>query len=183
VVVPDLFDGQTYPDLDSGLAAASALGDEAFDDLADDAAAGLPPGFVVCGLSLGVVPAMNLAISNDAVAAVVAVGACVPAEFLDGPWPSSVPLRVLASSGDDFFATEGDLDAAKELAETGADVKMKLLPGQEHLFMEAEDPDSAAATERLYEFVLRLLSRIDEDLPAGADDEEERAEGVVWDLP
>jgi dienelactone hydrolase len=183
VIVPDLYDGRTYPDIESGMAASAALDDKAFDDLAEDAAAGLGSGFVVCGLSLGVVPAMNLAISNDAVAAVVAVGSCIPAEYLPGPWPASVPLRVLASAGDEMFNNEGDLDAAKELVNSGADVKVKLMPGDEHLFMEADDADSRAATSRLYETVLRLLSRIDEDLPTGANEEEDRAEGVAWDLP
>lgn len=183
VVVPDLFDGRTFDTIEEGMAYAGELGDDALEAAAGDAAAALASGFVVCGISLGVAPAMKLAVDDDGVAAVVAVGACLAQDFLDAPWPASVPLRVLASQGDAMFRDEGDLEAARELATSEVDAKVKLLPGDQHLFMEADDPESQAATDTLYESVLRLLTRIDEALPPGATAEEDAEEQVSWDLP
>ncbi|MGO1319446.1 MAG: dienelactone hydrolase family protein, partial [Galactobacter sp.] len=183
VVTPDLYDGITFDDVSSGVAHAQSLEPGSLDAAAADAAGVLAPGFVVCGISLGAIPAMRLAVDDDGVAAVVLAGSCLGPEFLDAPWPASVPLRIFASRGDVSFRDEGDLDAARIHVASDADAKLKLLPGEEHLFMEADDPASVAATSHLFEAVLRLLDRIDEDLPAGADEEEDRAEGVVWDLP
>lgn len=182
VVVPDLFDGETFDDLDEGAEYARQVGAGAIAATAGDAAAALPSGFVVCGLSLGVESAMELAVDDDGVAAVAAVSACRSAESLPAPWPYVVPLRVLACRSDAIFRDWGGLRAARELAESQIDAKVKLLPGRTHLFMEADDPDSVAATNELYERVLRLLTRVDEDLPPGEADLDEE-EDQIWDLP
>jgi dienelactone hydrolase len=183
VVVPDFFGGVTFDQIVAGVDGTKDLSPDDLTSIAADAAGTLNPGFVVCGISLGAVPTERLAVDDDGVAAVVLAGSCVPLEYLDAPWPTSVPLRIFASRGDAMFRDEGDLDAAKAFVDSGVDAKLKLLPGDQHLFMEADDPDSLAATSQLFEAVLRLLTRIDEDLPAAAGPEEDDAEGVVWDLP
>lgn len=185
VFAPDLFDGRVLETLPEGIEYAESVGFETLAARGEDAAGDLLPGFVACGVSLGALPAMRLAVSDDALTAVVAAGACVPAAFLGGPWPRAVSLRVIASEHDALFREEGDLEAARELTRTAADAKLKLMPGAEHLFMEAGDPDSRAATERLFEVVLRFLERADEALPgpeAGSGDES-GDEDLSWDLP
>jgi hypothetical protein len=41
--------------------------------------------------------------------------ACVPASEFGNAWPSGVPVQVHGMDADEFFVTEGDLDAAREL--------------------------------------------------------------------
>lgn len=182
VHTPDLYDGHVFGTIPEGVAYAQSQGFSAVAAKGEDAASDLSPGFVVCGLSLGVMPAMRLGVSNDAVSGVVAVGSCVPPSFLEAPWPRDVPLRIIASRDDPFFRDEGDLEAAQELVATAANARLKLMPGAEHLFMEAKDPLSRAATERLYEVVLRLLEKADSSQPESADDDSP-GDDFAWDLP
>jgi len=186
--MPDLFDGRTFASIEEGIAFVQELGFDTMSARGEGAAADLEPGFVVVGLSMGVIPAQRIGVEDDGVAAVVAVGSCLPPEFLGAPWPRSVPLRILASEGDAMFAEEGDLEAALALVEAAkagagasgagpaagpANVKLRLLPGKEHLFMEADDADSRSATSELYELVLRFLQRADEALPLPSDPDDE----------
>lgn len=183
VSTPDLYDGNVFETIPEGLAYAKSVGSESLSAKGEDAAGDLAPGFVVCGISMGVIPSMRIGVSDDAVNGVVAVGSCLPGEFLEAPWPRSVPLRIIASKDDPFFRDEGDLEAAQELVATAADVRLKLMPGTEHLFMEASDPLSRAATERLYEVVLRMLEKADSLKPDSAEEENEDGDDLVWDLP
>lgn len=173
VFVPELLDGKVFDTIPEGVAYARQIGFDTVSARGEEAAADLSDGFVTVGVSLGAIPAMRVGVGNDAARAVVLVGACLGEEFLGGPWPRSLPLRVLASEGDHDFVDDGDLAAAEALAERGDNVKLRLLPGEQHLFMEASDPESQAATEVLYELVLRWLERIDEEKPAPDDEEEE----------
>lgn len=182
VHTPDLLNGKIFEDIPDALAYVESVGFETVTTRGEDAAGELSPGFVVCGLSLGVMAAMKIGVSDDAVNGVVAAGSCVPAAFLEAPWPRSVPLRIIASRDDAFFRDEGDLEAAQQLVATAADARLKLMPGSEHLFMETADPLSRAATERLYEVVLRMLERTDSLRPQSADEEEDN-DGFSWDLP
>ncbi|RII42061.1 dienelactone hydrolase [Galactobacter valiniphilus] len=172
VVVPDLLDGRVFDTVPEGVDYARSVGFETISARGEEAAADLSPGFVVLGLSLGAIPAMRVGVGNDAVAAVILAGACLDEDGVGAPWPRSLPLRVLASEGDEDFVMDGDLAAAEALVARGDDVKLRLMPGQEHLFMDAPDPASLAATETLYELVLRWLERIDESLPDEADIED-----------
>lgn len=172
VSLPDFYDGHTFTDVASGVDYARSVGFDVISGLGEDAASDLSPGFVVVGMSLGVIPALRIGMGNDAAAAVIAAGSCLDQEFLGGPWPSKLPLRILASEGDSDFINDGDLAAAQALVAAGGDVKLRLLPGNEHLFMEAFDPASVAATDALYELVLRYLSRADEAGPSPDPDDD-----------
>ncbi|MDR2254827.1 MAG: dienelactone hydrolase family protein [Arthrobacter sp.] len=176
VVVPDLLDGRIFDTVAEGVVYARSVGFETISARGEEAAADLSPGFVVAGFSLGAIPAMRVGVGNDAVAAVILAGACLDEDGVGAPWPRSLPLRVLASEGDRDFVEDGDLAAAEALVARGRDVKLRLLPGAEHLFMEAGDEESRAATETLYELVLRWLERVDESRP-----EDEEIEDPVED--
>lgn len=59
------------------------------------------------------------------------------------------------------FADEGDIDAARALAEEAEDGELFLYPGNQHYFADSSLPSyDAKATALLTERVLRLLSAI-----------------------
>lgn len=185
VHVPDFFGAPRGHDVASAMELMTAEDWDRLPREAEDAAADLPGGFVVCGLSLGVLGAMRVGVTNDGVSAVVAVSSAVPEEFLPAPWPRDVPLRFLASRDDAFFLEEGDLAAAQAYVASAADAKLKLLAGSEHLFWEGTDAASEAATSKLYEVVLRRL-QLQDELAADRRDPDDVPDWVsdtgVWDL-
>src|SRR5688500_6022122 len=61
VHTPDLYDGNTFDDLDDGLAYAKEVGFGAVSQRGLDAAERLPSGVVYGGFSLGAMPAQQLA--------------------------------------------------------------------------------------------------------------------------
>lgn len=159
VHVPDVYDGATFADLDSGLEHAQSVG---FDTLLDDAVAateGLPADVVYIGISLGVMPAQQLAQNRPGALAAVLVGSAVPAEAF-GSWPAGLPLQIHGMDADPVFVGEGDLDAARELvADAGAE--LFLYPGEGHLFVDNSLSDyDEGATELFLERTLALLERV-----------------------
>jgi dienelactone hydrolase len=87
---------------------------------------------------------------------------CVPTSEFGGPWPPGVPVQIHAMAADELFVTEGDLDAARDLAETAEDAELFLYPGDRHLFADRSLAayDQSAAT-LLRQRVLSFLSKID----------------------
>lgn len=160
VHLPDVYEGKTFPDLESGMANARAVG---FQRLLDDAVAsadGLPADVVYVGLSLGVMPAQQLAQTKPGARAAILVGSAVPAGEFGTPWPAGVPLQIHGMDADPVFVGEGDIDAARELvAEAGAE--LFLYPGDGHLFIDnsLSDYDEQAA-EQAIERMLQLLARV-----------------------
>jgi dienelactone hydrolase len=66
---------------------------------------------------------------------------------------------------DEFFALEGDVDAAREIVATAGPSVAELFvyPGDAHLFTDASLPQfDAASTDLVVERVLRLLERVGE---------------------
>ncbi len=62
---------------------------------------------------------------------------------------------------DKLFVEEGDLDAARALAATAADVELFLYPGDEHLFADSSLPSyDEAASELLLQRVLSFLAAL-----------------------
>ena len=62
---------------------------------------------------------------------------------------------------DEFFAHEGDIDAARELVATGADAELFVYPGHRHLFADSSLPSyDAEAAALLKERVLAFLARV-----------------------
>jgi dienelactone hydrolase len=160
VRMPDVYDGQTFADLESGMANAKAIG---FQKLLDDAVAAvdtLAGDVVYIGLSLGVMPAQQLAQTKPGALAAILVGSAVPADEFGGPWPAGVPLQIHGMDADPVFVGEGDIDAARQLvAEAGAE--LFLYPGDTHLFIDNSlsdyDPDAAElAIARMLELIAAL---------------------------
>jgi dienelactone hydrolase len=159
VHTPDVYDGRTFDDLESGMANAREVGFQKLFDDAVEAADGLPADVVYVGISLGVMPAQSLAQNKPGARAAILIGSAVPPEEF-GSWPQGVPLQIHGTEGDPIFVGEGDIDAARQLvAEVGAE--LFLYPGDGHLFVDnsLSDYDEAAA-EKAIERMLELLSRV-----------------------
>jgi dienelactone hydrolase len=164
VHTPDLLDGQTFDTIEAGFAYAQGLGDSP-DAKADSAADALPEALVYAGFSWGVGPAQRLAQARARARGALLYEACYPitGEYAFGPWPEGVPVQVHGKDDDQFFAHEGDIDAARELVATvGSELgELFTYPGREHLFLDRSlptyDADAAAlVTQRTLAFLSAL---------------------------
>jgi dienelactone hydrolase len=160
VHLPDLYEGQVFPDLGEGLAFAQATGFGVLLERGRAAAQALPPELVYAGFSLGVVPAQVLARTRAAARGALLLSACLPPS--DGEtWPQDVPVQVHGMDADPFFVDEGDLDAARALVAEAADGELFLYPGEQHLFADDslpsyDEPSAALLTQRVLDFLERL---------------------------
>lgn len=165
VHAPDLFEGQTASDLESGMALADGIGDEELEARAARAVADLPDALVYAGISLGVVSAQRLAQTRPGAAGALFLEACLPisGEWSFGPWPAGVPVQVHGMDADPFFALEGDLDAARELVATvGAELgEVHTYPGDRHLFTDSSLPSfDPGAYAQVVDRSLAFLARV-----------------------
>jgi len=147
VHAPDLYDGQTFAELDDGIGYARQVGFDTILERGLAAAESLPTELVYAGLSLGVMPAQKLAQTRPGAKGAVLLHAAVPPDEFGGAWPPAVPLQIHLMEEDEF-ALEGDLDAARELDETVEGATLFLYPGDRHLFTDSSlaDYDEQAAT-------------------------------------
>lgn len=164
VHTPDLYGGKTFPTLAEG--AAFTRSDDAPDQdaLADAAAADLPEALVYAGISSGVMQAQRLAQTRAGAKGALLLESCVPVtgEWAFGPWPDGVPVQIHGMDDDEFFAKEGDIDAARELVSLVPDAELFVYPGDVHLFEDSSLPTyDADATRLLIERMLAFLDRID----------------------
>src|SRR5262249_41645356 len=151
VHTPDLFDGRTFDTIEEGFAYAKEVGD-APDAKANSAADALPEAMVYAGFSWGVGSAQRLAQTRAGARGALLYEACYPITggFAFGPWPDGVPVQIHGKKDDQFFAHDGDIDAARELVGTvGPELgALFVYPGGEHLFLDrslpAHDADAAA---------------------------------------
>lgn len=148
VHAPDLYDGSTFDTLDDGIAYAKQVGFDTLSERGVRAADDLPAGLVYIGLSLGVVPAQQLAQTRPGAKGALLLYACIPPAMF-GEWPQGVPVQIHAMDADPFFAEEGgDIDAARELVKSAENAELFLYPGDQHLFADSSlsSYDEAAAT-------------------------------------
>ena len=119
VHTPDLFDGRTFATMDEAFAVVREAGD-ALDAKADGAAQALPEGLVYAGISWGAGAAQRLAQTRAGARGALLYEACFPitGEYAFGPWPNDLPVQIHGKADDEFFAHEGDIDAARELVAT-----------------------------------------------------------------
>lgn len=159
VHAPDLYDGATFDTLEDGIAHAKQVGFGTLSERGVRAADGLPGTIVYAGLSLGVVPAQQLAQTRPGAKGALLLHGCVPPSLF-GEWPQDVPAQIHAMDADPFFAEEGgDIDAARELVKSAENAELFLYPGNQHLFADSSlsSYDEAAAA-LLKQRVLAFLS-------------------------
>ena len=161
VHAPDLYDGNTFADLDEGVGYAREVGFDTIGERGRLSAEGLPNEVVYAGFSLGAMPAQLLAQTRPGAKGALLFHGCVPASEFGGPWPEGVPLQIHLMEADEW-ALEGDLDAARKLDETVESAELFLYPGDRHLFADSSLPDyDESAATLLKQRVLSFLDDIE----------------------
>jgi dienelactone hydrolase len=163
VHTPDLYGGRTFDSIEDGARYAQGDGAPDFEKLADEAADALPPGLVYAGISSGVMQAQRLAQTRPGAAGAVLMESCLPisGDWAIGPWPDGVPVQIHGMDADEFFAGEGDIEAAREIVATVPDAELFTYPGDKHLFEDSSLPSyDAEAAALLEQRVLELLERL-----------------------
>jgi dienelactone hydrolase len=160
VHTPDLFEGREFTELSDGLAYVEEVGFGTVLERGRAAAESFPVELVYAGLSLGVLPAQMLAQTRPGAKGALLLHSCIPVSEFGESWPAGVPVQVHLME-EDAFALEGDLDAARELADATQEAELFLYPGDRHLFADLSlaDYDRGAAT-LLLERVLDFLERV-----------------------
>lgn len=161
VHTPDLYDGRTFSTVDEGVDHARSIGFGTLVERGAEISAKLPEDLVYAGISMGVMPAQNLAQNRAGARGAVFFESSVPAEEFGGPWPARMPLQVHAMDADPEFVPTGDIDAARALVAASSDGELYLYPGDRHLFTDASLPSfDAEATDLVVLRVLELLARV-----------------------
>src|SRR5947207_2963114 len=121
VHTPDLYDGNTFDDLNDGVGYARQVGFGTIAERGQLAAEALPDELVYAGFSLGVMPAQMLAQTRPGAKGALLFSAAFPASEFAGSWPQGVPLQIHMMENDEWV--DEDLPAASQLVETvdGAD--------------------------------------------------------------
>jgi dienelactone hydrolase len=159
VHTPDLYDGNTFADLDDGVQYAREVGFDTILERGRAAADGMPDGLVYAGFSLGVMPAQLLAETRSGAKGALFFSAALPASEFADAWPPAVPLQIHMMDRDEW--ADEDLPAARELAETVDVAELFLYSGDGHLFADRSLPDyDADAAALLGERVLAFLKSV-----------------------
>jgi dienelactone hydrolase len=140
VHTPDLYDGKTFATLGDGVGYAKQIGFDKIGERGRLAAEPLPNEIVYGGFSLGVMCAQMLAQTCPGARGALLFSAAFPPSEFGGVWPQGVPAQIHMMEGDEWVL-EGDLDAARELAQTTEGVELFLYPGDRHLFADNSLPD------------------------------------------
>ena len=160
VHTPDLYDGKTFDDLDSGIGYAREVGFDTILERGRLASEALPSGLVYAGFSLGVMPAQLLAQTRPGARGALFFSAALPSSEFGDSWPEGVPLQIHMMESDEWG--EEDLPAARELVESADRGELFLYPGDGHLFADRSLPDyDEAAAKLLEERVLAFLAAVE----------------------
>jgi dienelactone hydrolase len=159
VHTPDLYDGNTFAELDDGVAYAKDVGFGVIIERGVAAAEDLPAELVYAGFSLGVLPAQMLTQTRPGARGALLLSACMPTSEFEAPWPDGVPVQIHMMDQDKW--AEEDLPAARELVDEVENAELFLYPGDGHLFADSSlsDFDEEAAA-LLKERVLVFLEGV-----------------------
>ncbi len=161
VHTPDLYDGNTFTDIDDGVGYARDVGFDTIGERGRLAADGLPNEVVYAGFSLGAMPAQEFAQTRAGAKGALLFHSCIPPSEFGGPWPEGVPVQIHLMEADEW-ALEGDLDAARELDATVGSAELFLYPGDRHLFADNSLPDyDEEAATLLKQRVVSFLDSIE----------------------
>jgi dienelactone hydrolase len=159
VHTPDLFDGRTFEDIETGMGFVRELGFGEVLARGERAVDGLPDQLVYAGFSLGVVPAQKLAQTRTGARGALLLDSCIPVSEFGSTWPKGVPVQVHAMDADPFFVDGGDIDAARELVGEAEEAELFLYSGNQHLFADSSLPSyDAEASALLIQRVLDFLA-------------------------
>jgi len=136
VVVPDLYEGRTFDDLDDGVANAESIGFETIIERGVAAADALPANTVYAGFSLGTLPAQKLAQSRAGALGALLYHGGIPTASFGSEWPEPVPLQVHITEGDEWV----ELDEVEQLVGEAAHAELFIYPGSAHLVADSTLP-------------------------------------------
>lgn len=117
VHTPDLFAGSTFDSIEKGMTFVKEIGFGEIMKRGERAAAGLGVDLVYAGFSLGVVPAQMFAQTRPGALGALLFYSCILVTEFGSAWPEGVPVQIHGMDADTFFVGEGDIDAARALAE------------------------------------------------------------------
>jgi dienelactone hydrolase len=159
VHAPDLSDGNTFDDLNEGVAYAQKVGFSEIGRTGVAAAQELPADIVYAGFSLGAVPAQQLAQTRPGARGALLYSAAIPSSEFGDSWPEGVPLQIHMMDSDPW--AEEDRPAAESLVKEAEDAELFMYPGSGHLFADSslKDYDEQAA-KLLMERTLAFLDRV-----------------------
>jgi dienelactone hydrolase len=159
VHTPDLYDGNTFDDLDAGVGYAKQVGFDTILERGRRTADDLPNELVYGGFSLGAMPAQLLAQTRPGAKGALFFSAALPASEFGDAWPDGVPLQIHMMENDPW--ADEDLPAARELTAETDEAELFLYPGSTHLFADSslQDYDERAATL----LKQRVLAFLDDD--------------------
>nr|WP_309696446.1 dienelactone hydrolase family protein [Armatimonas sp.] len=161
VHTPDLFDGRTFNDIESGMGFVREIGFDKVVLCGEQAIENLPSELVYAGFSLGVVPAQKLAQTRPGARGALLFYSCIPVSEFGQTWPKGVPVQVHAMDADSFFVDDGDINAARELVEKAEEAELFLYPGNQHIFADNSLPSyDAEASALLLKRVLEFLAKL-----------------------
>ena len=163
VHTPDLFDGRTFATMDEAFAFVRQTGD-ALDAKADEPRTRCRKRWCTPA-SRGASAPRSGSLRHVPPGPGAPLRRCYPisGEYAFGPWPDDLPVQIHGKADDEFFAQEGDIDAARELVATiGPDqAELFVYPGGEHLFIDPSLPTyDANAAALVTERTLRFLSKL-----------------------
>jgi dienelactone hydrolase len=109
-------------------------------------------------MSLGVMPAQMLAQLRPGAKGALLLHGCFPVSEFGGRWPAGVLLQIHTMAADEL----GDVDVARDLAETIESAQLFLYPGDRHLFADNSLPDyEESAATLLKQRVISFLDHIE----------------------
>src|SRR6478735_7393681 len=139
VHTPDLYDGNTFADIEEGVGYARQVGFGTIMERGRLSAEGLPDELVYGGFSLGVMSAQLLAQTRPGARGALFFSAAMPASEFGDAWPEGVPLQIHMMEDDEWV--DEDLPAARELVVDVDGAELFLYPGNKHLFSDSSLPD------------------------------------------
>jgi len=161
VHMPDLFDGRTFDDIETGMRFVKEIGFDEVMARGERAVKALPLQLVYAGFSLGVIPAQKLAQTRPGARGALLFYSCLPVSEFGQTWPKGVPVQIHGMDADPYFVGEGDIDAARDLIKEAEDGQLFLYPGNQHYFADSSLPSydakaSALLLQRTLEFLAAL---------------------------
>ena len=165
VHTPDLFDGEVFDNLEDGVRKRDALGIAALTGRAQAAVAGLPPGLVYAGFSMGAAAAQFLAGTRPgAVGAILMHAALDPATMGIPAWPR-VDVQIHYGTRDPWVDVAAVSALAAAVERSGAPCSIFPYEVEGHLFADEDAPEyNRDAADRMLDRVAEFLRRV----PAGA---------------
>ncbi|WP_084039136.1 dienelactone hydrolase family protein [Demequina sp. NBRC 110053] len=161
VETPDLFGGETFHDLQSGVAFADGHGGPpVFVEPAIAQIRDIDGPVVYAGFSLGACVAQLLALRRDDAAAAILVSGLISPEWLESEaWPPGVPGQLHRTESDEWCTTE---EAEALIAASGGELVDFVYPGDAHLFaFEGWSEYDSEASHQLFEHVTDFLATLE----------------------